>query len=281
MKAHIALFSISALCRVLGVSSSGYYAWLTRPASSRSLANQSLLSRLSKCFETSRKTYGVRRLTAALKQQNTVVNHKRVARIKRENNLYPTSSVKRPRTTQSNPKHPVVSNHLDREFDQTEAHHVWVGDITYLACEQGWLYFALWLDLFSRKVVGWSLSYSLHTQLILDAFDSATIRHGTAPDWVHADRGCQYTSTAFRKTCEQQNVLLSMSRKGNCWDNAVVESFFATLKRECIGKRVFVDLTDAKAVLFDYIEVFYNRQRLHSTLDYLSPVQYEQQQLVA
>ena len=281
MKAHIALFSISALCRVLGVSSSGYYAWLTRPESSRSLANQSLLSRLSKCFETSRKTYGVRRLTAALKQQNTVVNHKRVARIKRENNIYPTSSVKRPRTTQSNPKQPVVSNHLDREFDQTGAHHVWVGDITYLACEQGWLYFALWLDLFSRKVVGWSLSYSLHTQLILDAFDSATIRHGTAPDWVHADRGCQYTSTAFRETCEQQNVLLSMSRKGNCWDNAVAESFFATLKRECIGKRVFVDLTEAKAVLFDYIEVFYNRQRLHSTLDYLSPVQYEQQQLVA
>ncbi len=281
MKAHIALFSISALCRVLGVSSSGYYACLTRAESSRSKANKNLLSRLTECFEASRKTYGVRRLTAALKQQDMAVNHKRVARIKRENNIYPTACVKRPRTTQSNPTHPVVSNHLGREFDQTEAHHVWVGDITYLACEQGWLYLAIWLDLFSRKVVGWSLSYSLHTRLILDAFDSATIRHGTAPDWVHADRGCQYTSTAFRKTCEQQDVLLSMSRKGNCWDNAVAESFFATLKRECIGDLVFTDLTEAKAVLFDYIEVFYNRQRLHSTLDYLSPAQYELQRLVA
>ena len=260
MKAHTILFSISALCRVLSVSSSGYYAWLTRPESSRSLANQSLLSRLSTCFETSRKTYGVRRRTAALKQQNSVVNHKRVVRIKRENGIYPTARVKRPRTTQSNPTPPVVSNHLGREFDPTEAHPVWVGDIPYLASAQGGLYFALWLDLCSRKVgsVG-RLSYSLHPQLILDAFDSATIRHGTAPDWVHADSGCQYTSTAFRETCAQQNVLLSMSRKGNCWDNAVAESFFATLKRECIGKRVFVDLTEAKAVLFDYIEVFYNR----------------------
>ncbi len=280
MKAHIHLFSISALCRVLGVSSSGYYAWITRPPSSRSMANQSLLIRLTERFETSRKTYGIRRLTAALKQQEIPVNHKRVARIKRENDIYPIACVKRPRTTQSNPKHTIVSNHLDREFNQTEAHHVWVGDITYLACEQGWLYLALWLDLFSRKVVGWSLSYSLHTQLILDAFDSATIRHGTAPDWVHADRGRQYTSTAFRETCEQQNVLLSMSRKGNCWDNAVAESFFATLKRECVGNQVFTNLTEAKAVLFDYIEVFYNRQRLHSTLNYLSPVQYEQQQLI-
>ena len=142
-----------------------------------------------------------------------------MARIKRENGIYPTARVKRPRTTPSNPKHPVVSNHLGREFDQTEAHPVWVGDITYLACEQGRLYFALWLDLFRRKVgVGGSRSYSLHTPLILDAFDSATIRQGTAPDWVHADSGCQYTSTAFRETGEQQNVLLSMSRKGNCWD---------------------------------------------------------------
>ena len=280
MKADIALFSIRALCRVRGVSSSGYYAGLTRAESSRSKANKNVLGRLTKCFEASRKSYRVRRLTAALKQQDTPVNPKRVARIKRENDIDPIACVKRPRTTPSNPTHPVVSNHLDREFEQTEAHPVWVGDITYLACEPGWLYFAIWLDLFGRKVVGWSRSYSLPTEVILAAFDRAVTRQGTTADWVHADRGCQYTSAAFRDTCQQQAVQLSRSRKGNCWDNAVAESFFATLKREGIGDPVFTDLTEAKTVLFDYIDVFYNRQRLHSTLDYLSPVQYEQQQLV-
>ncbi len=289
MKQYADVFSIIGLCRVLQVSRSGYYAWLNRPESTRSQANRSLLEQLKQQFKASRKTYGVRRLTQALAQQGEPVNHKRVARLKRENGIYPRSSRKRPRTTQADPNHSVAANHLDRQFEQSQANTVWAGDISYLACEQGWLYLAIWLDLFNRKLVGWSLSHSLHTQLIVDAFEQAVVRQGTAPDWVHADRGCQYTSTEFREKSQAHGFQLSMSRKGNCWEraaypegyNAVAESFFATLKRECIGEQVFTDLTEARSVLFDYIEVFYNRQRLHSTLGYLSPVQYEQVQLAA
>lgn len=234
-----------------------------------------LLSEIQEVFDGSKGRYGVRRVHAALKRKGLVVNRKVVEKIMRRNHLRPKRKRRFRSTTDSNHKMPISENLLNREFQVESPNEVWVGDITYIDTQEGWLYLATFIDLFSRKVVGWSMSENMAASLVVSAFDMATQRQGvSAPAVIHSDRGSQYASKSFRsklKKCKQ-----SMSRKGNCWDNAVAESFFGALKSELIHRERFKTRKEAEMGVFEYIEIFYNKRRLHSALGYLSPDEFEQ-----
>ena len=274
---HVGEFDVRAMCRVLDVSRAGYYARLKRPASARDKANEVLNNHIAKVFTDSRETYGSPRVFESLKRQGVVCGENRVARRMREKELVSVRRRKfRPQTTDSNHDLPIAENLLDQEFTATEPNQRWVGDITYIWTTHGWLYLAVIIDLFGRRVVGWATSSSPTAELACRALEMAVVRRGKPKDLVyHSDRGIQYASTRFREALASFRITPSMSRRGNCYDNAVAESFFDTLKVELIHRYKFASRAVARLLLIDYIEEFYNIHRIHSTLGYFSPAEYE------
>jgi len=275
MRDHQAEFSIAAMSRALEVSASGYYRWRQRPRSERTRENERLLKEIIAIHGASRATYGSPKIHRRLRQQGERVNHKRVARLMRENAIR-AKRVKKFRVVTTDSRHnlPVAENVLAREFTVARPNQVWTSDITYVRTTEGWLYLAVFLDLYSRLVVGWAVSERLTTEFVERAFGQAQQRRRQAVSpLVHSDRGSQYASHSFRAKLAAWNCTQSMSRRGNCWDNAVTESFFGILKTE-LGDR-FETRQQAGDQIFDYIEVFYNRQRMHSASDYFAPAEYE------
>ena len=272
-----ACFGTRMMCRALGVSSSGYYAWASRGPSPRALENVALGAEVEAIHQESRATYGSPRVHEELRDRGKRVSRKRVARLMRERELRARTRRRFRRTTDSSHSDPIAPNVLDRRFIADAPDQCWVGDITYLWTGEGWLYLAVLLDLYSRRVIGWSMSDSLHTELALGALKMA-FGHREAQDVLHhSDRGCQYASNDYRQQLENHGLLSSMSRRGNCWDNAVAESFFSTLKLELVYRSSWTTRAEARADVHEYIEVFYNRRRKHSTIGYKTPVQAEQE----
>ncbi len=268
------LYPVLVMCDVLEVSSSGYYAWRGRPESRRSREDRELKAIIRSVFEESRQTYGSPRILDELRDQGIRCGRKRVARLMKEDQLTPKKARRFRRTTIAEPDHPKAPNVLGREFTVDAPDTAWVGDITYLWTQEGWLYLAVLLDLFSRRVVGWSVRPHLGQELAIAALDRALYERGVPEGLLHhSDRGCQYTSNDYQKKLKGNHLTVSMSGKGDCWDNAVAESFFATLKVE-LGDS-FSSRQAAHDALFDYIEVFYNRQRRHTTIGSISPVEAE------
>jgi putative transposase len=278
VRAEKAYFPIAAMCRLLGVRRQGYYAYVNRPPSKRVAADVALCAQVAEVFRETGETYGSPRVLRELQRQGQKVGKRRVERAMRGMGLTPPAPRLRCKTTQRDPSHPVAPNELARDFQARRPNERWVTDITYVWTDQGWAYLAAILDLFSRRVVGWALSTSLSTQLPLDALGVA-LRHRRPEANLlhHSDRGCQYTSASYRKALNKQGITVSMSRKGNCWDNAVAESFFSTIKKELIHRRRWRSLLELRNAVFEYVEVFYNRRRLHSFLNYKTPAEVEQQ----
>ena len=269
------------LCRVLSVSPSGYYDWQRRQThpSVRTVANAQLLVLIEQIHQASRRTYGSPRIQHALRQRGCCHSRNRIARLMRQKNLFGRRQRRfRVQTTDSDHAEPVAPNLLAQWPAPQAVNQIWLADITYIPTDEGWLYLAGILDRFSRKVVGWAMAESLDTQLVLASWQMALAqRRPASPLLFHSDRGVQYASAQFRGALRQANALCSMSRKGNCYDNAVMESFWSTLKHELIYRCHFRTRAQARQALFEYIEVFYNRCRLHSSLHFLSPVDFENQ----
>ena len=264
------------MCQVLNVSSSGYYSWRKRGISKREESNRRLLECIKKSFEESRRTYGSPRILKDLRAKGWTCHKNRVARLMRLHGISPKRNRRFKRTTNSKHSLPVAPNLLNRKFVSDQPASVWVSDITYIWTDEGWLYFAGVLDLYDRQLIGWSVSNRLNDKLTLDALEKALIRRRPAQGLIHhSDRGCQYASHAYRKLLSDNEITQSMSGKGNCYDNAVMESFFKTLKVELVYRTRFRTRDEAKRELFDYIEVHYNRQRRHSALGYMTPAEFE------
>ncbi len=278
-KAH---FSVTDLCNALEVSTSGYYAWCKRKPCKRELDDAKLLEVIKELFKTHREIYGSPRIHDALKDLGYQVGENRVARIMRENGLsaHPKRAW-RCVTTQSDPAHSVAENVLERDFSATDVNEKWVTDVTYVGTDEGWLYFAPMIDLYNREVVGWAMSDTNDTELTLSALQMAINKQKPPKGLIHhSDRGSNYTATDYRRKLSP-DIKISMSRKGNCWDNAVAESFFATIKKELIHRCHYKTRREAAASIFEYIEVFYNRVRKHSKLGYTSPIQYRRKNTTA
>ena len=269
-------FDVVMMCGVLEVARSGYYAWRKRGPSARAQANVELVKQIAAVHRESRGTYGSPRVHVELRAQGVACGKNRVARLMKEKEIRAKQKRRFVVTTDSGHGRPVASNHLGRKFEVQTPNTVWAGDITYIPTSQGWLYLAVVLDLASRRVVGWSMGETLESRLATGALKMALAQRRPARGLLmHSDRGSQYASLEYQELLEENGHRCSMSRKGNCWDNAVVESFFATLKTELIAGQRFRSRADARAAVFEYIEVWYNRKRRHSTLGYLSPAAYE------
>jgi putative transposase len=268
---------VRTLCRLLEVTRSGYYQWQQRLPGPRQQANQQILEHIQKAFAQSRQTYGSPRITRQLQRQNVVCSLNRVARLMRRHAIAAKSKRPfRPRTTESRHGCGIAPNRLKEQAPVTRINQTWAADITYLHTAGGWIYLAGVMDLFSRKIVGWSLGYSLQTPLVKEALQQAlALRRPAAGLLHHSDRGIQYASSVFQELLHSKKMIPSMSAAGNCYDNAKMESFWSTLKTELVHRQEFTDLPQARSALFEYIEVFYNRQRLHSALDYKSPAEFE------
>jgi putative transposase len=278
--AHIlaekANFEIAAMCRLFEVSRQGYYAYAKRPPSARVESDASLCDAVREAFEASGQTYGSPRVLEELKRRGISASKRRVERVMRSLGLTPPVPRRHRQTTVRDQKHPVAPNELARDFKATRPNERWVTDITYVWTDEGWAYASTIIDLFSRAVVGWAVDARLTTTLPLEALDMAVGRRRPGEGLLHhSDRGCQYTSHEYRDKLHQLGITVSMSRKGNCWDNAVAESFFATLKNELVYRRRWRTRLELRTALFEYVEVFYNRRRLHSSLDYRTPAEVE------
>jgi putative transposase len=265
------------MCRVLEVSTSGYYAWLKRPPSDRLLADAELSERIKAIHSDSDGTYGVPRVQPELEAQGKRVGRRRIARLMRAAGLVGVTRRKWCRTTRRNLEARPAPDLVQRRFQATGPDQLWVADITYVPTWAGFLYLAVVIDVWSRRVVGWSMANHLRTELVLDALDMALEQRAPSGVIHHSDQGCQYTSYAFGQRCRRANVRPSMGSVGDCYDNALCESFFASLECELIDRRSFATHADARMALFRYIEGLYNRRRRHSSLDYLSPMQYEEE----
>lgn len=276
MAAHESQYRVKSMCRMLGVSRSGYYAWRKRPASQRAQANERLLVRIREEYQLSRKTYGSPRIHAALRKNGVTCSRKRVARLMRLDHLAARRARKRiPRTTQRNPEAIPAPNLLNQDFSSPAPDRKWVSDITSIDTAEGWLYLAAILDLFSRRVVGWAMDEHRETSLAQQAWNMAVLQRCPSADLLHhSDQGGQYTSDMYLQSLATHHCQVSMSRVGNCFDNAAMESFFSTLKTEC-ADQPFETRAQARTTIFAYIEAWYNRQRLHSALGYLSPAEFE------
>ncbi len=275
-------FRVKKMCEVLEVSRGRFYAWLRSPESERSHANRALLAEIRIAFDRSRQTYGSPRLAVELKESGVSCSKNRVARLMRQSGIRAVSKRKYRVTTNSRHKHPVADNLLNRQFRIDRPNAVWLSDITYVWTSEGWLYLAGVIDVYSRMLVGWSMSHRITAELTLSALRQAISRRDVQPDLIHhSDRGGQYAATEYQKLLTDTAMICSMSRKGDCWDNAPMESFFATLKAELIYREQFKTRQEAKAKIFEYIEVFYNRQRRHSTLGYKNPVDFERRQTLS
>lgn len=278
--AHQDEFPVRRLCRVLGVSSSGYYAWRSRPPSRRQSRDAVLLIEIRRIHQHSRQTYGSPRIHAELCAQGQRCNHKRIERLMRQHGIHARRIRRFRRTTEVLTSLPIAPNRLNQAFNPSEPNQVWTADITYLDTAEGWLYLATVLDLYSRRVVGWTMAEHVEARLVCDALQMAfTQRQPKGGLLHHSDRGRQYASAEYQALLATDGVQCSMSRRGNCYDNAVHESFFGTLKSECAEGR-FASRTAARQSVFEYIEVWYNRQRRHSTLGDLSPAEFEQVQAI-
>lgn len=278
MEAEKANFPVRLMCRVFEVSRSGFYAWRRRPESQRRRDDRRLLLSIKAVHAQSKRRYGSPRVTRELNAQGESVGRHRVARLMREHGLRARRRRRHRVTTLSKHDHPVAGNVLARRFDVNGPNQVFASDITYVWTMQGWLYLSVVLDLYSRRVVGFSMGERINAQLTIEALRMALKSRRLASGVVHhSDRGSQYASGAYQALLDRHGIRCSMSRKGDCWDNAVVESFFATLKVELIHEAVFVDREQARREIFEYIELFYNRWRRHSYLGYVSPVDYENQ----
>ena len=271
-------YNRSESCRALGVSRSGLYAQLSKPQRPRRLQDRQLSQQLCVLFAQSRATYGSRRLQQMLARRTIRCGRNRILRLMRELGLQVVQKRRlRPRTTQSRHHEPIAPNRLNQLPGPPSApNQIWCADLTYLPSQQdGWLYLAAELDLCSKRLVGWKLSSSLATPLVKEAFQRAVKLWSLCPQIHHSDRGVQYASSSFRQLLDSHQILASMSRQGCCYDNAAMESFWATLKTECFHHQIPLNLQHAQAMLFDYIETFYNPRRLHSALGYLSPLEFE------
>jgi transposase InsO family protein len=276
MAAHAGEFRIERMCRVLGVGRSGYYAWRSRPASQQARANEALLVQIQAEYETSRATYGSPRIQVALQRQGVRCSRKRIARLMQLHQIRARARKKqRPVTTQREAGAMPAPNLLNQEFSASVPNQKWVSDITYIETAEGWLYLAVVLDLFSRRIVGWAMADHMEASLVEAAWNMALAqRHPQTGLLHHSDQGRQYTSTTYQSALAASHCQVSMSRVGNCYDNAAMESFFATRKTEC-ATQPFATRTQARSAIFEYIEAWYNRQRLHSSLGYLSPTEFE------
>ena len=273
---HQLFWTVSGLCRALQVSSQGYYAWLKRPLSPRAHANQELDPKIKEIFNTHKSRYGAVRITEELKAQGETASENRVAKRMKVLKLKAKQAKKFKVTTDSRHNKPVAQNLLKQDFVSHQPNQKWVGDITYLWTQSGWLYLATVMDLYSRKVIGWSMSNRITKDLVCDALTMALWRrHFPKNVIVHTDRGSQYCSDKYQKLLADNDLVCSMSGKGNCYDNSAMESFFHTLKVECTHDYHFLTREDAKRTVFDYIESYYNRIRRHSNNGYLSPDEYE------
>jgi len=282
MAEQVKEFSVTSMCRVLGVSRSGYYRWCQRPESRRVREDRQLLVRIRAVHQKSRGRYGSPRVHRELKRQGQKCGKNRVARLMRKEGLRSRRRRRFKVTTRSAAGHPVAPNHLDQQFSVSRLDTVWAGDITYVWTREGWLYLAVLMDLCSRRVVGWACSASLAHELPLSALAMALGQRQPSKDLLHhTDRGCQYTCAEYQAHLAERGIQVSMSRRGNCYDNAMVESFFSTLKAEIEGYGDYETRQQAQAEIFEYIEVFYNRQRLHSSLGYCSPAEFERQKHAA
>ena len=273
---HQDRYSVGRVCTLLGVSRSGYYAWKKRKPSQREQINQALIDHIRRIHKMSRKAYGSPRVHAQLKKQGYTCNHKTVARLMHQDGLKAQRKYRKVITTNSKHSFPVASNVLNREFQAERPNQKWVADITYIPTEEGWLYVAGVLDLFSRKIVGWEMSSQIDATLVERALRMALYQRQPDKGLLHhSDRGVQYASHQIRNILASNQVQVSMSGRGNCYDNAVIESFWGTLKNEWIHHQKYKTRSQARTDIFSYIEGFYNTVRLHSTLGYLSPVEFE------
>jgi putative transposase len=274
--AEKALFPVAALCRLLGVTRQGYYAFAKRQASARVEQEAALCVRIRAVHAESNERYGSPRVLKQLRREGVRTSKRRVERAMRGMGLRARTHRRFRVTTAADPSHAVEPNLLARDFTAIKPNERWVTDITYVWTDEGWCYLAAILDLFSRSVVGWALDTTLSTTLPLRALDMAVRRRRPTTGLLHhSDRGCQYTSEDYRAALGNLGVVVSMSRKGNCWDNAVAESFFSTLKVELVHHRRWANRLELRSAVFEYIEVFYNRRRLHSSLGYKTPAEVE------
>ena len=272
---HRGIFNVGRMCALLNVSRSGFYSWLTRPESRRSVENRALEDKIRVLHAASYGIYGSPKIHRDLTDAGVRCGKNRVARIMREAGIRSRTKKKFKATTNSRHNLPVAPNLLNQKFAADAPDQTWVGDITYIRTQEGWLYVAVLLDLFNRKVVGWSTSSRLNRQLAIDALQMA-LNHRTPSSGLihHSDRGSQYASGDYQKLLSQHEITCSMSRKGNCYDNAVAESFFRLLKTEWVNHHRYHSRSEATHSLFYYIEIFYNRKRRHSVLDYATPQEY-------
>ena len=278
MQANSVEFSITELSRALGVSSSGSYAWLKRPESHRTKVDRQLSDKIVHIFGESKGRYGSVRIHKALQKQGNNVGRNRIIRLMQAKKLHASAKRKFKSTTESNHRFPIAKNKLQQDFHVAEPKTVYAGDITYIPTAQGWLYLAVIIDLYSRKVVGWAMDKRMTRQLVIDALLMAYWRRKPGKGVRHhSDRGSQYASGDFQDKLTELGFICSMSGRGNCYDNAVVESFFHTLKVELVHSMKFETRSQAKGEIFNYIESFYNRVRMHSTLGYCSPDEFERQ----
>lgn len=272
-------YPLALVCEVLQVSPSGYHKWLKNKVSFRVKENQRILEIIKFHHNKSKATYGLPRIYAVMRKEGLVVNKKRLARLMKVNNIKAKTKRRFRVTTVQNSKTQASENILKQNFTASSENKIWTGDITYLWTKEGWLYLAVVMDIYSRKIVGWSLDSSLSTELVIRALMMALVHR--KPEGViifHSDRGCQYTSSSFRELLKSYGIVQSNSSTGNCYDNAVTESFFHTLKTELTYWEKYQTREEAKRSIFEYIEINYNRRRLHSSLGYLSPVEFEEKQ---
>ena len=265
------------MCKTLKVSRSGFYAWLARPESDRARTNRDLTTLIRDVFDESREIYGAPRVHRTLRHRGTACSRNRVARLMRAAGLRSKTKRRfRVKTTDSDHDLPIALDLLERDFRAEEPNQAWVSDMTYIRTDDGWLYLAVTMDLFSRKIVGWSMAPTMHAKIVVDALQMAIDQRSPESGLIHhSDRGSQYAAQEFRDVLAKHSLRPSMSRKGNCYDNAAMESFFHTLKTELVSHENYRSHAEARRSLFDYIETFYNRQRIHSTIDYLSPDDFE------
>ena len=278
VKEHLAdSYPLEVACGVLGVSRSGYYAWRGRPAGARAGRRAELAEKVRAVHQANRGVYGSPRVCAALRAGGEAVCENTVAKVMREQQIRARSKTKYvPRTTDGGHQRPVAPNVLGRRFDADLPDRKWAADITYVPTGEGWLYLAAVIDLCSRKVVGWSMADHMRTDLVADALRMSVARRCPGPGLLHhSDRGVQYASDDYQHLLRMHGIACSMSGRGDCWDNAAMESFFGTLKTELVNHERYETRDQARASIFEYVEVFYNRQRLHSSLGYQSPEQFE------
>jgi len=275
-------------CETLGVSRSGYYAWKDRPEADRTAENRDLVEKMREIFQESRGTYGAPRLRVRLKALGLDCSKTRVARLMREEGLSGVAKKRyRVKTTDSNHELPIAERIFKTEEPDTwptRPNQVWAGDLTYIGTDEGWLYLTIQLDIFTRKVVGYAMTDHMRSEAMTSAMSMAVTTQGlrqSEPLVSHSDRGCQYASDEYRSHLKRLGITASMSRRGNCYDNAYAESFFHTLKVELVHRRRFKTRAEAEAAIFEYIEVWYNRRRIHSALGYRSPMEYERTALLA